>query len=109
MATRRLGGEKIAGMVSAGRVRAAGLELAYDHAGSGPPLVLVRGAGRSSDVPPDFELGGYATALAGLVETLGAPAHVCGLSWGGTVTLELYRWTTALRALKIHFGDRLPN
>jgi pimeloyl-ACP methyl ester carboxylesterase len=25
------------------------------------------------------------------VETLGAPAHVCGLSWGGTVTLELYR------------------
>ncbi len=114
-----MGGERIAGMVSAGRIRAAGLEIAYDQAGSGPPLVLVHGAagdarewrsqiaglsedftviawdepgaGRSSDVPPDFELSGYATALAGLVETLGAPAHVCGLSWGGTVTLELYR------------------
>src|SRR4051794_37501728 len=106
-------------MVSAGMVRAAGLDVAYDRAGSGPPLVLVHGAagdarewrsqiaglsddftviawdepgaGRSSDVPPDFGLGGYATALAALVETLGAPAHVCGLSWGGTVTLELYR------------------
>jgi pimeloyl-ACP methyl ester carboxylesterase len=106
-------------MVSAGRVRAAGLDVAFDRAGSGPPLVLVHGAtgdarewrlqiaglsedftviawdepgaGRSSDVPPDFGLAGYATALAGLVETLGAPAHVCGVSWGGTMTLELYR------------------
>ena len=49
------------------------------------------GAGRSSDVPADFGLAGYAIALAGLVEALGAPAHVCGLSWGGTVALELYR------------------
>ena len=106
-------------MVNARRVRAAGLDVAYDRAGSGPPLVLVHGAagdarewrpqiadlsgdftviawdepgaGRSSDVPADFGLAGYAAALAGLVETLGAPAHVCGLSWGGTVTLELYR------------------
>ena len=96
-------------MVSAGRIRAAGLDVAYDRAGSGPPLVLVHGAagdarewrlqitglsddftviawdepgaGRSSDVPADFALAGYAIALAGLVETLGAPAHVCGLSW----------------------------
>jgi pimeloyl-ACP methyl ester carboxylesterase len=30
-------------MVSAGRVRTAGLEVAYDQAGSGPPLVLVHG------------------------------------------------------------------
>ena len=100
-------------MVNARRVRAAGLDVAYDRAGSGPPLVLVHGAagdarewrpqmtgladdftviawdepgaGRSSDVPADFGLVGYATALAALVETLGAPAHVCGLSWGGTV------------------------
>jgi pimeloyl-ACP methyl ester carboxylesterase len=106
-------------MVDAGWVRAAGLDVAYDRAGSGPPLVLVHGgagdarewrpqiaglsddftviawdepgAGRSSDVPADFGLAGYATALAGLVETVGAPAHVCGLSWGGTVALELYR------------------
>jgi pimeloyl-ACP methyl ester carboxylesterase len=40
---------------------------------------------------PNFGLAGYATALAALVEALGAPAHVCGLSWGGTVALELYR------------------
>ena len=106
-------------MVSAGRVRTGGLDVAYDRAGGGPPLVLVHsaasdarewrlqiaglsddftviawdepGAGRSSDVPADFGLGGYAIALAELVDTLGAPAHVCGLSWGGTVTLELYR------------------
>jgi pimeloyl-ACP methyl ester carboxylesterase len=105
--------------MSAGRVRAAGLDVAYDRAGEGPPLVLIHGAGgdarewrpqmigladdftviawdepgagRSSDVPADFGLVGYATALAALVETLGAPAHVCGLSWGGAVTLELYR------------------
>src|SRR5215218_8328630 len=114
-----LGGEAIGPMVSAGTIRVAGLEIAYDRAGSGPPLVLVHGAagdarewgpqlaglcadftviawdepgaGRSSDVPSDFGLAGYATALAALVETLDAPAHVCGLSWGGTVTLELYR------------------
>jgi pimeloyl-ACP methyl ester carboxylesterase len=113
------GGDRIAGTVSVGRVRAAGLDVAYDRAGSGPPLVLVHGgaadarewrpqlaglsedftviawdepgAGRSSDVPGDYGLAGYATALAVLIETLGAPAHVCGLSWGGTVTLELYR------------------
>src|SRR3954451_19318534 len=112
-------GERIAAMVSARRLRAAGLDVAYDRAGGGPPLVLVHGgagdaregrlqiaglsdgftvvawddpgAGRSSHVPADFGLAVYATALAGLVETLGAPAHVCGLSWGGTVALELYR------------------
>lgn len=105
--------------MSVGRVRVGGLDVAYDRVGSGPPLVLVHGAagdarewrrqidrlsddftviawdepgaGRSSGVPADFGLAGYAVALAGLVETLGARAHVCGLSWGGTVTLELYR------------------
>src|SRR4051812_7159869 len=109
----------ITGAVSAATVRAAGMEVAYDRVGRGPPLVLVHsaasdarewrpqiaglsddftviawdepGAGRSSDVPADFGLAGYATALAALVEALGAPAHVCGLSWGGIVTLELYR------------------
>jgi pimeloyl-ACP methyl ester carboxylesterase len=119
MPASRFGDEMIAATVSAGRIRAAGLDVAYDRAGEGPPLVLVHGgagdarewrpqltgladdftviawdepgAGRSSDVPADFRLAGYATALAALVETLPAPAHVCGLSWGGTVTLELYR------------------
>jgi pimeloyl-ACP methyl ester carboxylesterase len=106
-------------MSSAGRICVAGLEVAYDSAGDGPPLVLVHGAAgdarewrpqlaglsddftviawdepgarRSSDIPADFGLAGYAIALAALIETLGAPAHVCGLSWGGTVALELYR------------------
>jgi pimeloyl-ACP methyl ester carboxylesterase len=106
-------------MLSAGTIRVGELEVAYDQAGSGPPLVLVHGAagdarewrpqvaglsddfrviawdepgaGRSSDVPADFGLAGYAMALAALIETLAAPAHVCGLSWGGTVALELYR------------------
>ena len=101
-------------------VRANGLEIAYEHVGSGPPLVLVHGAavdsrmwrpqlaaladeftvvawdepgaGRSSDVPADFALADYASCLAALIGTLGlGPAHVAGLSWGGTVAQELYR------------------
>ena len=115
----RFGGDTIGVMLSAGTIRVAGLEVAYHRAGKGPPLVLVHsaasdarewraqvaglsddftviawdepGAGRSSDVPADFGLAGYATALAALVEAVDAPAHVCGLSWGGTVVLELYR------------------
>lgn len=101
-------------------VRANGLEIAYERAGEGRPLVLVHGAavdgrmwqpqlaslaneftvvawdepgaGRSSDVPADFGLPQYASCLAALIEEVGlGPAHVAGLSWGGTVALELYR------------------
>jgi pimeloyl-ACP methyl ester carboxylesterase len=103
-----------------GIVRVSGLEIAYERAGEGPPLVLVHGAavdgrmwepqlaaladeftvvawdepgaGRSSDVPPTYGLADYADCLAGLIESLGlGAAHVAGLSWGGTVVLELYR------------------
>jgi pimeloyl-ACP methyl ester carboxylesterase len=50
------------------------------------------GAGRSSDVPADFTLTDYADCLAAVVHaTALGPAHVAGLSWGGTVVLELYR------------------
>jgi pimeloyl-ACP methyl ester carboxylesterase len=50
------------------------------------------GAGRSADVPADFTLSDYASCLAGLIDALElGPAHVAGLSWGGTVALELYR------------------
>ena len=50
------------------------------------------GAGRSSDVPADFGLADYANCLAALIDALAlGPAHVAGLSWGGTVVLELYR------------------
>jgi pimeloyl-ACP methyl ester carboxylesterase len=101
-------------------VRASGLEIAYERAGDGPPLVLVHGAaedgrvwqsqiaalsdeftvvacdepgaGRSSDVPADFGLTDYADCLAALNAALAlGPAHVAGLSWGGTVVQELYR------------------
>ncbi len=101
-------------------VTANGLDVAYRRAGDGPPLVFVHGAaedgrvwtpqlealsdeytvvawdepgaGRSSDVPADFVLADYASCLASLIESLGlGPVHVAGLSWGGTVVLELYR------------------
>jgi pimeloyl-ACP methyl ester carboxylesterase len=102
------------------RIRANGVEVAYERVGSGPPLVLVHGAvsdgrlwepqlaalsdeftvvawdepgaGRSSDVPSGFGLEDYADCLAAVVEAVGlGAAHVGGLSWGGTVAMELYR------------------
>ena len=101
-------------------VRANGLEIAYERVGEGPPLVFVHGApadgrlwrpqlaaladeftvvawdepgaGRSSDLPAGFGLANFANCLATLIEALElSPAHVAGLSWGGTVALELYR------------------
>jgi len=101
-------------------VHAGGLEIAYRRVGAGPPLVLVHGvaedgrvwqpqltgladeftvvawdepgAGRSSDVPAGFGLAEYAHCLAALVEAIAlGPAHLVGLSWGGTVVQELYR------------------
>jgi len=97
-----------------------GVTIAYQRVGQGPPLVFVHGAavdsrmwepqvagladeftvvawdepgaGRSSDLPEAFGLAGFADGLAGLIEALElGPAHVAGLSWGGTVVLELYR------------------
>jgi pimeloyl-ACP methyl ester carboxylesterase len=101
-------------------VRTNGHEIAYERVGEGPPLVLVHGAavdsrmwrpqlaaladeftvvawdepgaGRSSNVPADFALADYAGCLAAFIDALAlGPAHVAGLSWGGTVALELYR------------------
>jgi pimeloyl-ACP methyl ester carboxylesterase len=100
--------------------RANGLEIAYERVGEGPPLVFVHGAasdarlwrpqlvalgneftvvawdepgaGRSSDVPAHFGLVDYASCLAALIEALAlGPAHVVGISWGGTLVQELYR------------------
>lgn len=102
------------------RIQVRGLDIAYERVGQGPPLVLVHGAAddariwrpqlsalsdaftvvawdepgarRSSDLPPGFLLEDYAHCLAALIEGLGlGPAHVVGLSWGGTLVLELYR------------------
>jgi pimeloyl-ACP methyl ester carboxylesterase len=101
-------------------VRANGLEIAYQRVGEGQPLVFVHGAaddsriwqpqlaaladeftvvawdepgaGRSSDVPADFTLADYANCLAAVIDALSlGPAHVAGISWGGTVVQELYR------------------
>jgi pimeloyl-ACP methyl ester carboxylesterase len=101
-------------------VQTGGLEIAYERVGEGPPLALVHGAaedgrvwqaqlaaladeftvvawdepgaGRSSHVPADFGLTDYANCLAALIEAVElGPAHVAGISWGGTVVLELYR------------------
>src|SRR5687768_175861 len=101
-------------------VRTHGIDVAYERVGAGPPVVLAHGAaldsrmwgpqvaalsdeftvvawdepgyGRSSDVPAAFELADYADCLAVVIESLGlGPAHVAGLSWGGSVVLELYR------------------
>ncbi|KRF18355.1 alpha/beta fold hydrolase [Nocardioides sp. Soil796] len=107
-----------------------GIEVAYHRVGDGPLLVLVHGAaedgriwepqlevlsddftvvawdepgaGRSGDMPRDFGLTDYADCLAGLIDSLAlGPAHVAGLSWGGTVVLELYRRHPALVATLI--------
>ncbi len=101
-------------------VSADGLEIACERVGAGPTLVLLHaaasdgrlwrpqiaaladeftviawdepGAGRSADVPADFTLADYARCLAVTIEALSlGPAHVAGISWGGTVALELYR------------------
>ena len=111
---------RVLGSGGAGTFDANGLEIAYERVGEGPPLVLVHGgavdarmwrpqlaaladeftvvawdepgAGRSSDVPATFALADYADCLAALIEALAlGPAHVAGLSWGGTVVQELYR------------------
>lgn len=99
---------------------ADGLQIAYERAGQGPPLMFVHGAaedgrvwqrqlatladeftvvawdepgaGRSADLPTDFGLSDYARCLADVIAALDlGPAHVVGLSWGGTVVLELFR------------------
>lgn len=103
------------------------LDVAYQRAGQGPPIVLVHGAGddshawqpqidgladeftvvawdepgagRSSDVPAGFGLADYADCLAALITSLeSGPVHLAGVSWGGTVVLELWRRHRALVA-----------
>jgi pimeloyl-ACP methyl ester carboxylesterase len=111
-------------------VQANGLEIAYQRLGNGPPLVFVHGAaedsriwrpqldaladeftvvawdepgaGRSSDVPAGFGIADYAKCLGALIDALElGPAHVAGLSWGGTLALELYRHRPELVATLI--------
>jgi pimeloyl-ACP methyl ester carboxylesterase len=114
-------------------IETGGLEIAYERVGQGPSLVFAHGAaedgrvwrpqlialadeftvaawdepgaGRSSDVPPDFSLADYAGCLAAVIEALGqGPAHVAGLSWGSTVVQELYRHHPELVSTLILIG-----
>jgi pimeloyl-ACP methyl ester carboxylesterase len=101
-------------------VRTHGLEIAYERVGDGPPIVFAHGAavdsrmwqpqllgladeftvvawdepgaGRSTGTTAGFALADYADCLAALIDALDlGPVHLAGLSWGGTVVLELYR------------------
>lgn len=101
-------------------VEVSGLRIAFERAGTGPPLVLLHGAisdsrvwrpqveelsdeytviawdapgcGGSSDPPDSYRLADYADSLAGLVQALGLlRPHVLGHSFGGGLALELYR------------------
>jgi pimeloyl-ACP methyl ester carboxylesterase len=102
-------------------VEVDGLRIAYERAGTGPPVVLVHGfvgdgrstwsdqiaalsdeftvvawdgpgAGRSSEPPDGFRLPDYADCLAGFLDALGlSRPHLVGLSFGGALLLELFR------------------
>lgn len=97
-----------------------GLQIAYERAGQGAPIVLLHGIGsnsrswryqladladdftviawdgpgfgRSSDPAREMTMGDYASCLAGLLEALGIErTHLLGLSWGGVLAQEFYR------------------
>lgn len=106
-----------------------GLRIAYQRAGSGPPLVLLHGfivdrrmwrrqmedlshnfdviawdapgSGESSDPGEEFTMSEFADCLAGLMGEAGVPsAHMLGLSWGGTLAIEFHRkYPASVRSL----------
>lgn len=101
-------------------VQVAGLRIAFERAGHGPPLILLHGlpgdrrlwrrqlddladeytvvawdapgCGQSSAPPEDFGIRDVAHYLIAFIQALGVEQpHVLGLSWGGGLALELYR------------------
>ena len=101
-------------------IQVGSLSIAFEQRGGGPPLLLLHGGvsdsrewrrqledlsdaftvvawdcpgcGRSSDPPDHFLMADYADCLAEFVDALGLRRpHVVGLSFGGTLALELYR------------------
>jgi pimeloyl-ACP methyl ester carboxylesterase len=100
---------------------ANGQSIAYREAGDGEALVLLHGflsdsrcwshqlagladrfrvvawdapgAGSSSDPPESFKTADYAYCLASFFDAVAIPsAHVIGLSWGGILAQEFYRF-----------------
>jgi pimeloyl-ACP methyl ester carboxylesterase len=67
-------------------VRANGLEIAYQRAGEGPPLVFVHGAAEDGRVWQPQR-----AALADEFTVALAPGHVAGISWAA----PSYRSSTA--------------
>jgi len=103
--------------------------VAWREAGEGPLVLLLHGLGMTRtgwdaqleavaevgravawDMPgygaseplPDFSLVAAADAAAALVERLGGPAHVVGMSMGGMIALEIaLRHPAAVRSLAL--------
>src|SRR6266704_3508178 len=102
-----------------------GLHIAYQRIGEGPPLLLLHGffgdsrvwskqlaglssefdviawdapgCGQSSDPPETFRMPEYARCLSLFIKALGlVRPHVLGLSFGSTLSLELYRQNPGL-------------
>ena len=108
-------------------VEVAGLRIAYQRVGQGPPLVLFHGAGedsriwrpqleglsddftvfawdapgcgQSEDPAPDLSAEDLGALTAGFLRAaVPAKPHLLGLSWGSMVALELYRGYPGLPA-----------
>jgi pimeloyl-ACP methyl ester carboxylesterase len=102
------------------QVHVAGLRIAFQRRGAGPPLLLLHGlvcdgrlwrreldalsdtytvvawdapgCGASSDPPGEFRIADYGSCLAAFVDALGLDhVHVLGHSFGSVLALELYR------------------
>ncbi len=102
------------------QVHVAGLRIAFQRRGAGPPLLLLHGlvcdgrlwrreldalsdtftvvawdapgCGASSDPPAEFRIADYGSCLAAFVDALDLDhVHVLGHSFGSVLALELYR------------------